>query len=129
MVPSDEEDEAMETDEDDSDKSKENVDANISGRKGSRKNSKGSNEEPKKKRRRIILHSDSESGDDYKPENDAESEDGSASSGGMRMMYQNLRTESEIDSPVKYPKTPSSTPKISQGTKSKLSLFAAKEKV
>lgn len=51
----------------DSDKSKENVDANISGRKGSKTKSKESDGEPKKKRRRIILHSDSESGDDYKP--------------------------------------------------------------
>lgn len=52
----------------DSDKSKENVDANISGKKGTRKKSKGSDEEePKKKRRRIILHSESESEDDYKP--------------------------------------------------------------
>lgn len=153
MVPSDEEDEAMETDEDDSDKSKENVDANISGKKGTRKKSKGSDEEePKKKRRRIILHSESESEDDYKPENDVESEDGSASSGVDEDDVSEPETESEIDSPVKAPsnkrkrptpggrslnsslasspsvsKAPSSTPKISQGTKSKLSLFAAKE--
>lgn len=51
----------------DSDKSKENVDANISSRKDNKKNKKNADSEPKTKRRRIILHSDSESEDDYKP--------------------------------------------------------------
>lgn len=154
MAPSDEEEE-METDEDDSDKSKENVDLNVS-KKNSGKN-KTDNNEPEKKRRRIIIHSDSESEDEYKPGKDAdESDDESLSSGVDEDHVPEPETESEIDSPVKAPankrkrpappkrpnldssltSSPSmskastqmpSLPKVSEGTKSKLSLFAAKE--
>ncbi|KAK7074527.1 DNA mismatch repair protein msh6 [Halocaridina rubra] len=152
MLPSDDEDLNMETDEEESDKSKENVDINIS--KISNKNS-NDRKEPEKKRRRIILHSGSESEDEYKPGKDAEESDDSVSSGEEENELSEPETESEIDSPVKKnnkrkrasagsslkkanfsmdspapTKTPSSapgTPKVSENTKSKLSLFAAKD--
>ncbi|XP_068210274.1 DNA mismatch repair protein Msh6 isoform X2 [Palaemon carinicauda] len=153
MVPSDDEnnDEAMDTDdEDDSDKSKENVDANI-GKSSSHKNKKDSGKEPSKKRRRIILHSDSESEDEYKPGKEAEESEDSGSSGEDEGKITEPETESEVDSPVKNsnkrkkPSTPATRkssssfmespssmkspvlPKVSENTKSKLSLFAAKD--
>ncbi|XP_064101699.1 DNA mismatch repair protein Msh6-like [Macrobrachium nipponense] len=156
MIPSDDDEEsAMDTDaEDDSDKSKENVDVNV-GKSSSRKNKNDSVKEPNKKRRRIILHSDSESEDEYKPEKEAEESEDSGSSGEDEANMSEPEAESEVDSPIKKPnkrkkpsatpsgkagssfidspssvKTPSHTsilPKVSESTKSKLSLFAAKE--
>ncbi|XP_066983199.1 DNA mismatch repair protein Msh6 isoform X2 [Macrobrachium rosenbergii] len=157
MIPSDDDDDevAMDTDaEDDSDKSKENVDVNVD-KSSSRKSKKDSGKEPSKKRRRIILHSDSESEDEYKPEKEAGESEDSGSSGEDEANISEPETESEIDSPVKRPikrKKPSATPsgksgssftdspssvktpshssilpKVSESTKSKLSLFAAKE--
>nr|XP_045608905.1 DNA mismatch repair protein Msh6-like [Procambarus clarkii] len=154
MLPSDEE--PMEDDEEDTDVSKENVDLNISKNKNN-SSKKAMNGEPETKRRRIILHSDSESEDDYKPgKDDVESDEESHSSAVDENEISEPEIVSDIDSPVKAPsnkrkkpaassrcnlnsslssspstsKTPArapSTPKISDGTKSKLSLFAAKE--
>ncbi|KAK8730183.1 hypothetical protein OTU49_008132 [Cherax quadricarinatus] len=153
MMPSD--DEAMEDDDDDTDKSKENIDLNIS----KIKNKKAGNGEPEPKRRRIILHSDTESEDEYKPgKDDVESDNESLSSAVDENEVSEIETASEVDSPIKAPankrkkpalpkgrnlnssllssplasKSPAPTPsrgtsKLLEGTKSKLSMFAAKE--
>lgn len=111
MLPSDDDDdlmEAMEEIENDSDKSKENMDiSGVNGRAGGDKPSKG---EPKAKRRRIILHSDSESEDDYKPDESGDSDDDSDSSGVDEAQVSGPETESEIDSPVKVPGAPPGAP-------------------
>ncbi|XP_050687957.1 DNA mismatch repair protein Msh6-like isoform X2 [Eriocheir sinensis] len=108
MLPSD--DDMMEDDdgedEGESDKSKENV--AVNGQQNGRGKAvagaaKGG--EPKTKRRRIVLHSDSESEDDYKPEKDeaARESDDSVSSGVDEAQMSGPETESEVDSPVKQP--------------------------
>lgn len=176
MIPSDAEDEleAMETDEDESDRSKENVDANVikSKDKDDKKSKKSS--EPQKKRRRIILHSGSEGSDDEFKPGKHESSDDDEDSGDGSEDFSETETESENGSPIKKQrgdkrkqpgsnkpvnkpttskfafavkstsssntnslssspapsKTPirtPSTPKVSENTKSKLSLFSAKD--
>ncbi|XP_076033999.1 DNA mismatch repair protein Msh6 isoform X2 [Oratosquilla oratoria] len=100
MFPSDDED-TMETDE--SDRSKENVDLNISRKRNDQ--DKDGDKEPVKKKRRIVLQSDSEpSEDEYKPGNEREhSSEDSASSGvdEGEVSEPEPDTETDVDSPVK----------------------------
>uniref|UniRef100_A0A0P4VS63 DNA mismatch repair protein n=1 Tax=Scylla olivacea TaxID=85551 RepID=A0A0P4VS63_SCYOL len=152
MLPSDDDDDLLEAmeedDEDDSDKSKENVAVNNMKNAHNGQPAKG---EPKPKRRRIILHSDSESEDDYKPPDESGESDDSASSGVDEGQVSEPESESEVDSPVKEPQNKrrkaeplktrnlnsslsssprsasSPTSKLSSSVKAKLAVFAAKE--
>ncbi|KAK3850399.1 hypothetical protein Pcinc_042896 [Petrolisthes cinctipes] len=112
MMPDDDDDEEKDGgddgdgDDDESDDSKENMPTKLNKRrtKGPAENG-NSGGEPVKKRRRIILCSDSESEDNYKPGKESESEDESVSSGvDEEQMSDDTETQSEMDSPVKTPK-------------------------